>query len=98
MCPLSRRKGLAILTAMGSNFLINNLLTFRDQRLRGWALARGFAGFVIACALGAVFNWAASVGLHQLLGWHTLIAAAVSAILAGVFNFAAVRRVTWSAA
>ena len=96
--PFIPAQGIAILTAMGSNFLINNLLTFRDQRLRGWALATGFAGFVIACALGAVFNWAASVGLHQILRWHVLVAAVVSALLAGVFNFAAVRRVTWSAA
>ncbi len=96
--PFIPAQGLAILTAMGSNFLINNLLTFRDQRLRGWALGQGFLAFVLACALGAVFNWSASVGLHQLLGWPSLIAAAVSAVLAGVFNFWAVRRVTWSEA
>ena len=96
--PFAAAQGLAILVAMGSNFLINNLLTFRDQRLRGSALARGFLGFVLACALGAMFNWAASIGLHQLLRWPTLIAAVVSALLAGVFNFAAVRRVTWRAA
>ena len=96
--PFIPAQGVAIFTAMGSNFLINNLLTFRDQRLRGLPLARGFAGFVLACALGAAFNWAASAGLHQLLHWPTLAAAIVSALLAGVFNFAAVRRVTWSAA
>lgn len=95
LIPFIPAQGLAILVAMGSNFLINNLLTFRDQRLRGWALARGFLGFVLACALGAVFNWAASVGLHQLLGWPSLISAATSALLAGMFNFAAVRTVTW---
>ena len=89
-------QGLAIMAAMIWNFWLNNLLTFRDQRLRGLALVQGFIGFVLACALGAVFNWAASVGLHQLLGWPSLAAAGVSALLAGVFNFAAVRRVTWS--
>jgi dolichol-phosphate mannosyltransferase len=38
-------QSLATLIAMTSNFFLNNVLTYRDQRLRGWRLVRGLASF-----------------------------------------------------
>ena len=32
---------------MGNNFLLNNLLTYRDRRLHGLAMLKGFAGFCV---------------------------------------------------
>jgi dolichol-phosphate mannosyltransferase len=84
----------AIFVAMCWNFWLNNLLTFRDQRLRGIGLLFGFAGFVASCALGAVLNFLATEGV-QSLGWRLAPAGLFGALAAGVFNFWAVRRVTW---
>ena len=46
----------AAVVAMTSNFFVNNLFTYRDQRLRGFALVRGLFTFYAICALGAVAN------------------------------------------
>ena len=38
------------------NFFANNLITFRDKRLKGWAMIRGLLGFYFACSIGALFS------------------------------------------
>ena len=84
----------AIFLAMCWNFWLNNLLTFRDQRLRGAYLIRGFLAFVASCAIGALANFLLAEALRRL-GWPLALAGGVGALTAGVFNFWAVRRVTW---
>jgi dolichol-phosphate mannosyltransferase len=46
-------QALAAVGAMTGNFLLNNLLTYRDQRLRGGAMLRGWLTFTLACSVGA---------------------------------------------
>jgi len=46
----------AALVAMTSNFFLNNLFTYRDQRLMGWRLLRGLASFYLICGLGLIAN------------------------------------------
>ncbi len=87
-------QALAIVLAMAWNFWLNNLLTFRDRRLRGAALLRGFAAFAAACGIGALVNVLLAWSLYRLgLAWP--IAGGLGALTAGVFNFWAVRRLTW---
>jgi len=49
-------QSLATLMAMTSNFFLNNILTYRDQRLRGWRVLRGLLSFYGICAIGATAN------------------------------------------
>src|SRR3982074_1388510 len=42
--------------AMTSNFFLNNLFTYRDQRLRGMKLVRGLISFYAVCGMGALAN------------------------------------------
>jgi dolichol-phosphate mannosyltransferase len=49
-------QAIAAVGAMTGNFLLNNLLTYRDQRLRGGAMLRGWLTFTLACSVGAVAN------------------------------------------
>ena len=42
--------------AIVGNFVLNNLFTFRDSRLRGWGFLRGLATFAAICSVGAVGN------------------------------------------
>lgn len=87
-------QGIATLVAMTGNFALNNLLTYRDMRLRGFALLRGWASFVLACSIGGLAN----VGIASWLfehrgGW---VASAIAGVLVGaVWNYAVTAVFTW---
>ena len=49
-------QGIATLAAMTGNFLLNNILTYRDRRLRGLKLIYGLFWFYAVCSIGAVAN------------------------------------------
>src|ERR1700704_4616449 len=46
-------QGVATVLAMTGNFLLNNLFTYRDRRLRGWRVLSGLASFYAVCGAGA---------------------------------------------
>lgn len=87
-------QALAIWAAMTWNFWANNLLTFRDQRLRGVAALAGLGRFYAGCLLGAVVSEAAAMGLH-VLGAPDILAGLLGAVGGGLFNFAAARAAVW---
>ncbi|NEX19543.1 glycosyltransferase family 2 protein [Thiorhodococcus mannitoliphagus] len=85
----------ATLVAMTSNFFLNNLLTYRDMRLRGRQLLWGWLSFVVTCSVGALAN----VGIANYLfheghsGWFL---SALAGILVGaVWNYAVTAVYTW---
>ncbi len=85
----------ATLVAMTSNFFLNNILTYRDMRLRGKQLIWGWVSFVLACSVGALAN----VGIANYLfqgghsGWFF---SALAGILVGaVWNYAVTAVYTW---
>jgi len=49
-------QALATVSAMTFNFLLNNLVTFRDRRLKGRRLVSGLLTFYAACSIGALTN------------------------------------------
>lgn len=84
----------ATLVAMTSNFLMNNFLTYRDMRLSGWGLLRGWISFVLACSIGAIAN----VGVAAYLYRHQTfwITSAIAGVLVGtVWNYAVTAVYTW---
>jgi len=46
----------ATATAIVWNFALNNAVTYRDQRLAGWAFVTGLLRFLVICAVGAISN------------------------------------------
>src|SRR5581483_69698 len=50
--PFPTAQAAATVAAMTGNFLLNNLFTYRDRRLRGRALWTGLASFYVVCGLG----------------------------------------------
>jgi dolichol-phosphate mannosyltransferase len=46
----------ATIGAIAWNFVLNNLFTYRDQRLTGWHFVTGLIGFQVICAIGAISN------------------------------------------
>lgn len=49
-------QGIATLTAIAWNFVLNNALTYRDQRLTGVAFFTGLSRFAVICSIGALSN------------------------------------------
>ncbi len=87
----------ATLVAMTSNFALNNELTYRDMRLRGWKWLRGWVSFTLACSIGAVAN--VGIASYLFASNTTWILAAVGGILVGVvWNYAVTAVYTWKTA
>jgi dolichol-phosphate mannosyltransferase len=89
-------QAIATLVAMGFNFQLNNIVTYRDQRLRADRLWRGLLLFVVVCSFGAVAN----VGIAQVLyeqktGWTA--AGAIGAVIGVVWNYAVSATLVWRA-
>ena len=81
--------------AMTFNFFLNNALTYRDARLKGWRkLFDGWVGFCTVCAVGAVANVGVAVALYDPRGGVALPALAGIAVGA-VWNFALSSRFVW---
>ncbi len=88
-------QAIAVLAAMSFNFWLNNWLTYRDQRLKGWAnVLRGWAGFCLTCSVGAFANFAVATLLAgQGVFWA--LAALVGILIGSVWNFALSSRFVW---
>jgi dolichol-phosphate mannosyltransferase len=93
--PFVAGQSVATLVAMTFNFFLNNMLTYRDKRLKGfWPVLGGLFSFYLVCSLGAVSN----VGIANILfsrsySWWF---AGIAGILVGaVWNYAASSVFTW---
>ena len=83
--------------AMTSNFFLNNVFTYGDQRLRGRRIWRGLASFYVACSIGAFINVAMAEWLYlQAVDYR--IAGLTGAAIAAVWNFFTTASVTWGGA
>lgn len=87
-------QALGVFAAINSNFLLNNLITYRDRALRGRAIWRGLLSFYAVCALGAVMNvGVANLFFATLPFWAA--ASIVGAIAGALWNFVASSLFTW---
>jgi len=90
----AKAQATATFVAMTSNFFLNNVFTYRDQRLRGWRLLRGLFSFYLICAVGAVGNVgiATYVFAADNVWW---LAGIAGAIVGSVWNYAVSSVFTW---
>ena len=86
---------LATAVAMIANFQLNNMITYRDQRLRGGRLWRGLALFVCVCGVGAIANVGIARALYYGGGAGRTPAGAVGAIIGVVWNYAMSSTLVW---
>jgi dolichol-phosphate mannosyltransferase len=93
--PFVESQAIATYVAMTFNFTINNVLTYRDRRLRGWRWLRGWISFTLVCSIGALANVGIASHLYQMnTGW---LPAAIAGIAVGVvWNYAVTRVYTWN--
>ena len=85
----------ATLVAMVSNFLVNNAVTFRSRRLKGFMLAAGLTAYMAICALGAIVNVQSADYLfdHSIPWWF---AGAAGALIGAVWNYAVSTQIVWT--
>jgi dolichol-phosphate mannosyltransferase len=85
---------IATVTAMTSNFFLNNVFTYRDQRLKGWRLVRGLISFYAICSIGAVTN--VGIATYVFRSDHSWWMAGLAGVLVGsVWNYAVSSIFTW---
>ena len=84
----------ATLVATSSNFFLNNMLTYRDQRLKGRRLLIGWLTFNLVCATGAIANVGIASWLFEHDSYWALSALAGIAVTT-VWNYAMSSIFTW---
>jgi dolichol-phosphate mannosyltransferase len=85
----------ATIVAMTGNFMLNNLFTYRDRRLRGCRLWTGLMSFYAVCGAGAAAN--VGVASHLVYGHHSWwLAGLAGAAVSVVWNYAMSSIFTWS--
>jgi len=76
------------------NYVLNNSVTYRDRRLRGWAFWGGLFTFCLACGLGVAANVAISnEAFHRGVPW--VLAALTGLLFSAVWNFGVTSMTTW---
>lgn len=89
-------QALATYTAMTVNYFVNNQFTYRDMRLRGFAMLGGLLSFVAICTVGAVVNLQVAKVLFEH-GVMWLLAGLLGAVVGSVWNYGVSSTLTWRA-
>lgn len=85
--PFAEAQAAGAIVAMTSNFVLNNFLTYRDQRLKGFALLRGLIAFYIVCSVGLLANVGVAFSVYdqEPIWW---LAGMAGALMGVVWNYA----------
>ena len=87
-------QGVATLTAMVFNYIVNNAMTYRDVRLRGAGFWKGLALFCAICSIGGMANiGVAAIAYRSSDSWA--LAGLAGALIGAVFNFAMASSLIW---
>src|SRR5436305_1815981 len=84
----------ATFAAITWNFVLNNMFTYRDQRLTGWQFASGLVRFQVICAVGAISN----VGIATVIYRYDpqwWIAGLGGALMGAVWNYVVSAAFVW---
>lgn len=84
----------ATVAAMTFNYVLNNLFTYRTDRLKGARFLVGYVIFCLVCSLGAIANISvANVTMTEMRSWP--LAGLAGALMSSVFNFGVATRLVW---
>src|SRR5262249_56231829 len=87
-------QAIATVIAMTSNFVINNVLTYRDRRLRGTKFFTGLLSFFAICGIGAFANVGVAYAVFERHSTWWLSALAGIAVRL-ILNYAASSLFSW---
>jgi dolichol-phosphate mannosyltransferase len=85
--PFAEAQAAGAVVAMTSNFILNNFLTYRDQRLKGFGILRGLLLFYLVCSVGLLANVGVAFSVYdqEPIWW---LAGAAGALMGVVWNYA----------
>jgi dolichol-phosphate mannosyltransferase len=85
--PFPEAQAAGAFVAMTSNFILNNFLTYRDQRLKGFVILRGLLAFYLVCSVGLFANVGVAFSVYdqEPIWW---LAGAAGALMGVVWNYA----------
>ena len=90
----SMAQALATVGAITWNFVLNNLFTYRDQRLTGHYFLTGLIRFQVICAIGAISNVGIATWIYDYdRRWW--LAGLSGALIGSVWNFAVSSAFVW---
>jgi dolichol-phosphate mannosyltransferase len=87
---------MAVVSAATSNYLINNVLTFRAQQLKGIFLLVGLLRFLMVTSLGMVANVGVSSAFFRQVSHQPLLALLAGIAVDFVWKYAASSRFVWN--
>jgi len=87
----------ATVLAIAWNFVLNNALTYRDQRLSGWAFVTGLLRFEVICAVGAISNVGVASWIYGNDPAEWLLAGLGGALMGAVWNYVVSAAFVWRA-
>ena len=87
---------IAAVCAASSNYLINNALTFRFQRLKGLKLLGGLLKFLMVACLPILANVGLASAFYSFVARDTLWAQLAGIFVVFVWNYAASSRFVWN--
>ena len=85
--PFAAAQAAGAFVAMTTNFILNNFLTYRDQRLKGFAILGGLLAFYLVCSVGLFANVGVAFSVYdqEPIWW---LAGAAGALMGVVWNYA----------
>jgi dolichol-phosphate mannosyltransferase len=87
-------QAIATVCAITWNFVLNNMFTYRDQRLAGWRFLTGLLRFQVICAIGAVSNVGIATWIYDYDSrWW--LAGLAGALIGTVWNFVVSAAFVW---
>jgi dolichol-phosphate mannosyltransferase len=84
----------ATVLAVCWNFVLNNMLTYRDQRLSGWRFITGLLRFQLICAVGAISNVGAAAWIYDYNN-NWWLAGLGGALMSAVWNYVVSAAFVW---
>ena len=86
----------AVVVAASSNFIINNWLTFRANRLKNKALLVGLFKFLLVSSLPIFANVGLATSFYNYISPNTLVSQLAGIIVVFIWNYAASSRLVWN--
>ena len=87
---------ISVVCAATSNYLINNILTFRSSRLKGRRLVFGLVKFLIVSILPVIANVGIASAFYNLISRNSFLAQLAGIVLVYVWNYIASSRFVWN--
>jgi dolichol-phosphate mannosyltransferase len=87
-------QAIGAVVAMTSNYLINNAVTYRDRRKRGFALLSGYLRFCLLCAIGLAANVAVASLTFQFVP-HRWVGVVAGAAVGAAWNYVTTSLAVW---